>query len=169
MSTPDFSDALIDAFGSTYINFAKQLPLRFGGSSQLTIMASVFIASLDQDAWLAHKDSVLNFGTLGGNRLYASIGGAEKNIQGHPVLQAEDWFQVALVYDGNALKIYLDGKEDASGTGWPEANNAAPLLVGLDLQTRYPAPQLQVSRLGIWNRALTPAEVGAVHALEKRI
>ena len=168
-ANPNYDDALISAFGSTAINLGNGLPIRFGGGNQLTISASIFIQSLEPDAWIAHKDSVLNFGTLGGNRLYASLGAAEKNIQGKPVLVPETWFQVSLVYDGNALKIYLDGEEDASGTGWPEGNNDKPLLIGLDLTTQFPAPQLQISRLGVWNKALTPTEISSLTALEERV
>lgn len=154
-----FDDALIASYGSAYINFGADTPLKYGGGNAMSLTATVLLSSLNSDAYIAHKYEVLNFGTIGGNRLYASLGGAAKNIQGKPDLVADTYYQVALVYDGTTLTIYREGKEDASGTDWPEGANTKPLLLGLDLATNTPVPGLTLSRIGIWNRALTPEEI----------
>lgn len=156
---PNFSDAVVAAFGALELRMTDEPGFALGGSQPMAIYCDVLVVDT-ADSFVAHQNSLLNFGVLGGNRMYASIGQAQKNIQGTAPIEAGKEYTLVLNYDGSTLSIYVDGVLDASGGGWGGGSNNDSMQFGVDAATSYPSPSLAISRLGMWKRALTAAEIG---------
>ena len=157
---PDFSDAVVSLFGAAELTIPGQPGFAFGGSQPMAVYCDLEVESTDNDWVVAEQPYMLNFGLLGGNRMYAALAQSGKNIQGTAPIVAGEKYSVVLNYDGNMLSIYVDGVLDAQGAAWNSGNNNDPMTFGVNATTRYPEQGVAISRLGMWKRALTPAEIG---------
>jgi hypothetical protein len=86
----------------------------------------------------------------------------------NPLLDTGPWYHVAVTVEGGGRvgqgAFYIDGVQ--VGTFTPSAgsiNNGSPLWIG---ETRLPGPrgELAIDELEVFNRALLPADVEAIHA-----
>lgn len=104
-----------------------------------------------------------------GNRLTVDIDSANNRFSSNTVFQANQWYHIALVYDGSLssssrVKLYVNGVLDktASETSATLPNNAANLLLGqleINYAYRYSG---RLDEVGIYRRALSPGEVAAL-------
>lgn len=157
---PDFSDSVVSLFGPAELTIPGQPGFPFGGSQPMAVYADIEVESTGSDWYLAEQPYMLNFGLLGGNRMYAALGQSNKNIQGSAPIVAGEKYTVVLNFDGKTLSIYVDGVLDAQGADWNSGNNNDPMTFGVNPTTRYPEQGVSINRLGMWKRALTPAEIG---------
>jgi hypothetical protein len=81
------------------------------------------------------------------------------------------WFHLAGVYDGSAIKIYVNGQLDGT-TPWNKplfpSNN--PLVIGCTLQnSSYPTSFFNglIDEVGIYNRALSASEVETIYTAQE--
>ncbi len=140
MTLPGESSGLLDCSGSGFVNLGTRLPVKVDGSASFTIECWLRFHSMADGQIISQLgedgNGALNFGTVNGDRLYAHVGAAQKNIQGAPGLQAERWYFVCLTYDGNTLSIYRNGALETQGSNWgrlPTGNNPV-LLAALTRQ-----------------------------------
>lgn len=157
---PDFSDSVVSLFGPAELRIPGQPGFVIGGGQAMAIYCDLQVESTGDDWFVAQQPFLLNFGLLGGNRMYAALGQSGKNIQGTAPIVAGEKYSVVMNYDGNTLSIYVDGVLDASGDGWNHGNNNDPMTFGVNPTTSYPEQGVSINRLGMWKRALTPAEIG---------
>lgn len=157
---PDFSDAVVSLFGAAELTIPGQPGFAFGGSQPMAIYCDLQVEGTASDWYVAQQPYMLNFGLLGGNRMYASLGQSAKNIQGTALIKAGEKYSVVLNYDGMTLSIYVDGVLDANGNDWNRGNNNDPMVFGVNSTTHYPDSGVSIDRLGMWKRPLSPAEIG---------
>ncbi|MBS1959474.1 MAG: LamG domain-containing protein [Bdellovibrionales bacterium] len=71
------------------------------------------------------------------------------------------WHHVACTYDGNAMRLYIDGVMDNSVAETRAMNVASPILyIGQywSMSTVFSYTGL-ISHVGLWNRALSDSEI----------
>lgn len=81
----------------------------------------------------------------------------------------DTWHQIAVTYDRGAVTIYLDGAVDNTGTmTHPLPSNAHPLVFGAEAARNVAGFAFNglLDEIRIWNRALSAAELAAIHARE---
>lgn len=90
----------------------------------------------------------------------------DKTVTGTTALTANTWYHVAGVYDGAALRVYVNGAQDGMLAEVPTlaAGNAHPLRIGVD---QAGGSQLDgfVDEIAIYRRAKAAAELAATHTL----
>jgi hypothetical protein len=95
---------------------------------------------------------------------YLNIGGGPANCfeakGAGEALPLNAWTQVALTYDGDALRVYRDAKEvGATRIGRPRVPGTAPLTIGAR-SDRFSAFDVgDIDEVRLFDRALTPAEL----------
>ncbi len=75
------------------------------------------------------------------------------------------WYHVAGVWNQTAVKLYINGKLNGTTTGTkgPLINNVpTPVRIG-DIMNNYYPFNGTVDEVGIWNRALTSAEIASIY------
>lgn len=147
------------AFGAVELRMGDDYGFTLGGSQPMAVYYDATVVDT-AESFVVHQNELLNFGVLGGNRMYASIGASPKNIQGTAPIQAGHEYTLVTNHDGSTLSIYVDGSFDASESSWNRGTNNDALQFGVALATGYPSSSLIINRLGMWKRVLTPAEIG---------
>jgi CSLREA domain-containing protein len=139
---------------------------------ELTLSIWVRLGYLPDDTYmrfisLGNEKAVLRYKDVGGNmklQFYMNIGGSLRNFEVDHAWDANTWYHVAGTYDGNTMRLYLDGVEQpgavsitgtvGKGDGiylsWPP-NSAESLDGWLD-------------DVRIYNRALTGVEISILAA-----
>jgi hypothetical protein len=93
--------------------------------------------------------------------------GTEAFVLGTKPVALGQWHHLAMVFDGNTLRAYLDGEFDGSSLAaqsptLPLSTSASPLHIGMyDPQSFFPG---QIDDLSIWSRALTQDEVQQLYS-----
>lgn len=93
------------------------------------------------------------------------------NAKSQPVLESKayvslkTWVNLAVTYDGTTLKLYIDGTLDNSvANGAVETQDAGQMMLGAGLVAGRPSGDMTlqgyISRIEVWNKALTADEVG---------
>ena len=83
-----------------------------------------------------------------------------------PALVVGTWYHITLTYSGSVITLYLNGaslgtRSFSGAIGY----SALPMLIGADYGFA-PVGELfpgQIDQVGLWNRALTPAEVAMIY------
>jgi len=173
---------------STYVETSDKGTL--SGLSQLTascwFKAKAF--NTNETGYLISKDeqgdgdnatdsySLCVSGGTGGNvqisgQIYSGSGTGPdgKAIWKTNTLKINQWYHVALSFNGNTIRLYLDGKQVSTGS-WskkPNSNKSTPLRIGQcsGSVTRYFDGAIDDVRL--YNRSLTVSEVVSLYKLGK--
>jgi hypothetical protein len=109
-----------------------------------------------------------------GNALFADIENYRSNSIG-TIINNQGWTHVAVVYDGTLadstkrVSIYINGAFDSSSdAGTSMSPHAEELDVGYLTQGSYVDPNAYfvglIDEVAIWNRALSAAEIAALHS-----
>jgi hypothetical protein len=89
--------------------------------------------------------------------------GYNRDLASDTTLSPDTWHHVAVTYDGITVRLFLDGQPDGSAVrSLDTALNAAGLTIG----SRPDGSKWlgQLDEVMIFNRALDPAEIAAIHA-----
>ena len=90
----------------------------------------------------------------------STLQGANHPVFGTTTITTGVWHNVAAVYDGSSIKVYLDGVLDGSAvSNFPPTNGAASLKIGArgdDANTRLNG---LIDEVKIYNRALSVSEI----------
>ena len=92
------------------------------------------------------------------------IGGVQQNFLQTPagVLQNNIWQHVAATYDGSALRIFVDGVEQASSLASGAIDlSSAPVAIGLNSVAAF-AWHGAIDELSFYSRALAPEEIQSI-------
>ena len=154
----------LDGSNGTYAQFPKGL---FDGRNKLTVQMDVkseTAANTNQFTFAFGKNNQkyyfmkYNKGTLA-NRITTGSYGAESKADS--TLDGA-WHQVTVVFDGNTMTSYVDGKKAAENT----ATSATVADLGIDLtgylgKSFYNDPYFKgaFDNIKIWNRALSAGEI----------
>jgi len=76
-------------------------------------------------------------------------------------VQIDTWYHLAVVKDGSAAKIYINGEEIAVGSAGSIVNNEHPLLLGRNEGTFYYQLNGTLDEVRFWNYARSEAEINA--------
>ncbi len=99
---------------------------------------------------------------VGGMNVLVKKGGANLSVSIGQALEANRWYHLAATYNGTTLSIYLNGElRDSREVPAPLDSTTLPLHIGSDYSTgTMKFLNGIMDEVGIWERALTPAEVG---------
>jgi hypothetical protein len=154
------------------------LAFSFGGASWVQAPSTAALsptAALTIDAWIAPQATtssrIVDKITAGGqdgylldvlnNSLRLIIGG--QALQGATTLQPGVTYHVAGTFDGATLTVYVNGAVDGSaGAIGTLPANALPLRIGAD-QTGANTFNGWIDEVEVFNRALSPQEILAIH------
>jgi hypothetical protein len=87
-------------------------------------------------------------------------------IMGSVVVNDGNWHHACITYDGNILKLYVDGSEDTAGDfpytiGATTSTDTPVRIGGMNHSQKY--FNGQIDEVGIWNTALTSTQVAEIY------
>lgn len=147
--------------------------LDFNGLGGLSVSAWVKVNNNNSGSWCFisrfsdYNGGQLFFGNDGGNssslRAILNVNGSFCTLEtsNHNVFDG-NWHFVTLNFDGQNMKMYVDGQvqgtQAAVGT---ISNSSASFVIGGSAQESYPTAPFngEIDAVGIWNRALTESEI----------
>jgi len=141
----------------------------FDITGQITIAAWVNISSVPQE-WtgiVTKGDSAWRLSTDFANNVF-HFGVAEGDyINGQRSVGSNQWHHVAGVYDGSQIKIYVDGKLDASRPrSGPIGTNNFPVCIGENHELRGRYWDGLIDDVRVYNYALSEKEIAALAAAQ---
>jgi hypothetical protein len=92
-----------------------------------------------------------------GDKLNAYIGGSA--VTGATVLNANTWYHVAVTRTGGAVKLYVNGKQDASGTLAASIGGACNFTIGNGPDYTSEKFDGKIDQVQVYNYARTPAQI----------
>jgi len=94
------------------------------------------------------------------NVTFTTFSPASDDIQGTAIVDDNQWHHVAIVYDGNQKRLYVDGQLDAERT-FTDSVSTNNLKVRLGYNEEYPPADYSglLDDVRIYNRALSQAEI----------
>ena len=100
--------------------------------------------------------------SVGANGVVYTYNGSAVAQTATGVISTGSWFHYALVYDGSAYQLYIDGSAVAwaSGTTTSGASNSHDVAIGWDRTGNY--WDGKIANVALWSRELTPEEVQSI-------
>jgi Carbohydrate family 9 binding domain-like/Concanavalin A-like lectin/glucanases superfamily/Tetratricopeptide repeat len=152
----------LDGKGS-YVEIANKQDFDFSG--QLTLSAWVNIHSVTSP-WMAiitKGDSAWRLSTYDSDRkIHFSVNHYDHTdgVNGSTALNPNEWHHLTAVYDGETMKLYVDGKIDAT-TPWTRgiSRNDADVLIGENADHRGRGFNGLIDDVRIYNYALPESEI----------
>ncbi len=126
-----------------------------------SILAKVYTGSRHNGLFAKDRDSAWGFWMYSDNSQYARmiLGGTARSMNG-AAIALDTWVEIGYTYDGSTVKFYQDGVH--TGDSWSYSGaigtNATNMTIGSLKNGTYQAAA-RIARVGLWNRALTPAEM----------
>ena len=160
-----------NAGSNQYINFSNVL----GTSNNLTVVAWIYPSSVSGMQEIVSKWNNGNAGDfhfyLNGNHLYMARNSTPgTSAVSGAILSSNTWYQVAGVYDGTNMTLYVNGTQSGS----PQVSNSeSPSSVNFLVGAYYNLSSLSsffsgsIDSVRIYNRALTADEVTTIYNSEK--
>ena len=128
----------------------------------------VFQASIiAKDTWASGNGGYVLRGGAGGKLSFAlSLGGAWSELVTTTAVPTGSWHHVAAVYDGSAMTVYVDGKQQAAKaqTGTVDPSTGVPVVIGNSPSDHSRRFSGAIDEPRVYARALTPAEIANTHA-----
>jgi hypothetical protein len=114
---------------------------------------------------VALRDNGGNIGFLiqgqsGNNFRFYSNGG---NISSNSIVADNNWHNIVVTVSNGSINIYVDGSLDVSGSGDSGGIITTKLGLGSYEDGLYDLLNGQIDAVGIWNRALSEAEVAELY------
>ena len=136
--------------------------------SQTPSTVSCWVKSSNFDGYkniVALRDNNGNIGFLiqgqGGNnfRFYSNGG----NISSNATVADDSWHNIVVTVSNGSINIYVDGSLDVTGSGDSGGITTTKLGIGSYDDGLYDHLNGQIDAVGIWNRALSDAEVAELY------
>jgi WD40 repeat protein len=137
-----------------------------GARAASTIAAKGADADTVQDWALTVTGDAAVINGPGHLRPHATIDSKWHYIDGGTPLAKNTWYHVAMTYDGDALRCYVNGALDGSRPHWgPLGASDHPLRIGIYAASTnaHGFPGL-IDELSVYGRALTEMEIRSIHA-----
>lgn len=154
----DGVDDVVQLPNAANLNFYETSPMtvemwvyRTGGAAVMHLLGKRELCNNDFQYQLAFDSGGLVFGGLGFDGGYIRAQGVQ--------LPLNMWTHVAGTFDGNTLRLYVDGQSVWTGAGSLGPVNSAPVLIGGTGTCEHFAGLLD--EVKIFNRALSAAEIQA--------
>ncbi len=125
--------------------------------SQLTRFTTTFFGARNTNSWV----SVVPMGPIGDQTMVWS-GSAWYDAPTGTQIPVGEWSHLAFTVDGGALKVYLNGVERFSGSGFPDVFSGTNGAFALGVNWWDPPFAGQLDELRVYNVPLTAAEVAAL-------
>ncbi len=130
----DGSDDFVEAANSPSLNPAQALTLNAWVWAEALPANYTDILSKDPEDTEAPREYILNLAKTGSQvhfRAHVTTNGILTYVDGATPVAEHTWYHVAMTYDGTALKLYVNGSQDASipATGTISANTQ-PFRIG---------------------------------------
>lgn len=129
------------------------------------VVSRAIIAKYDNAGTQATKQYMLDLGSGSVIVMRVDDGAGEDVAVGTTVLTAGSWYAVAGVKNGtgaDALKVYLNGTQEASATSNRTIQNTATGVTIGRYADAGGAFDGRIAEAGVWNVALTAAEIAAL-------
>jgi hypothetical protein len=142
----------------------------FDTTDRITVCAWVKVNAFDVD-WqtiIAKGDTAWRLSRDQGNNLhFACTGLWPEWVRGSANVNDGQWHHVAGVYDGAELRLYIDGKLDASAKTSGHINvNAYPVYIGENAEHPGRGWHGLIDDVRLYNYALSDAEIKAMHSAQ---
>ena len=100
--------------------------------------------------------------SVGANGIVYTYNGSATAQTATGVISTGSWFHYALVYDGSAYQLYINGSAVAwaSGTTTSGASNSHDVAIGWDRTGNY--WDGQIANVALWSRELSPEEIQSI-------
>jgi hypothetical protein len=100
--------------------------------------------------------------SVGANGVVYTYNGSATAQTATGVISTGSWFHYALVYNGSAYQLYINGSAVAwaSGTTTSGASNSHDVAIGWDRTGNY--WDGQIANVALWSRELTPEEIQSI-------
>ncbi|MBI4334667.1 MAG: hypothetical protein HY673_25720, partial [Chloroflexi bacterium] len=141
-----------------------QLPAGWSSPGWIADIVAKWDGSPDTGYELRLEGDKLLFGLGDGSPSYGWHGAV-----GDTALQPGQWYHVAGIYDGNTIKVFVNGVEDGNAPwGGPIVHSPNSLYLGGMIGQTFMAGQLQrtfkgiIDEVEIYNHALSAAEIQAI-------
>jgi len=141
--------------------------LDFDATSQITVAAWVKVTALDVDwqAIVTKGDTAWRLSRSQGNNLhFACTGMWPEWVHGTADVNDGQWHHVAGVYNGTELRLYVDGRLDASASASGLINvNEYPVTIAENAE--HPGREWNglIDDVRLYNHALSAAEIKTLH------
>ncbi len=149
-----------------YVDLGNQPLLDFGGTKHFSIEAWVKPNSANASGYVIGKYNRYIAGQyffgLNNGQVVFQREVSPYTLTGVASLEADKWYHIAGTYDGNEMKIYIDGELDNSQVSTGGAsNNSVGILIGSSYFNGSPGYFIdaKIDELRVWNRARTKQEI----------
>ena len=111
----------------------------------------------DENNYTLHQTGPAGGGDFGKLRFTSDLPDLPLYVESNTVIPLMEWHHVAMTYDGNRIRFYLDGKPDGGGiVGGPLTPNSDALVIGADFPGGDEFWHGAIDEVKIWNRKLRP-------------
>ena len=167
---------MFNKFTTAGISHPAQGSAEFNGSSDYiqlndpfsytnhTIAAWVYVDSFSSwNAIFAAQDGSsdgIRFSITSDSRIYYRLNGS--SVYPADTISANNWYHIAVNYDGSTLKIYLDGSLLGDYSSSTTIDNSTNATIGKRSDVDTDRMDGNLANVAIWNRALTSDEINSV-------
>jgi hypothetical protein len=142
-----------------YVEIANEA--NFDINDQITVSAWVNITDVPQE-WtgiVTKGDSAWRMSTSYAKNAFHFVAGSDY-LNGQIAVDSGQWHNVVCVYDGQQMRIYVDGKPDVTATQTgPIATNNFPVCIGENIEVKGRCFHGFIDDVRIYNYALLENEV----------
>ena len=129
-----------------------------------TIAAWVYVDSFSSwNAIFAAQDGSsdgIRFSITSDSRIYYKLNGS--SVYPADTISANNWYHIAVNYDGSTLKIYLDGSLLGDYSSSTTIDNSTNATIGKRSDVDTDRMDGNLANVAIWNRALSSDEINSV-------
>jgi hypothetical protein len=167
---------MFNKFTTAGLNFPAQGSAEFNGTSDYiqlnnafshtnhTIAAWVNVNSFSSwNAVFAAQDSSsdgIRFSITSDNRIYYKLNNS--SVYPADTISANNWYHIAVNYDGSTLKVYLDGSLLGDYSSSITIDNSTNATIGKRSDVVADRMDGNLANVAIWNRALSSDEINSV-------
>ena len=167
---------MFNKFTTAGISHPAQGSAEFNGSSDYiqlddpfsytnhTIAAWVNIDSFSSwNAIFAAQDSSsdgIRFSITSDSRIYYRLN--DSSVYPTDTISANNWYHIAVNYDGSTLKVYLDGSLLGNYSSSTTIDNSTNATIGKRSDVNSDRMDGNLANVAIWNRALSSDEINSV-------
>jgi hypothetical protein len=162
------SGGAIDLNGhDNFVRIDDKSAFDFAGNTTVACWVRLRSVPAEWTAIVTKGDTAWRLSTSGSEmKFHFAVQGSEKGfVNGATTVGANEWHHVAGVYDGSVVKLYLDGRLDATAP-WTEgiARNNFDVLIGENAEKKDRGFDGAIDDVRLYNYALSDNEIKALAA-----